>query len=164
MREPAQLLISRGGERAEAFPVAGAVRGLILDLLGEVGQGVGAEGEAGALEPVSVTALVEELTGGDPALAAELLRDFFESSRADLEALEQAIDARNHDQARRHAHRLKGASLTLGAHALSDLAQQIEDQAANGAGDWERLRSLAAAADEQLSRLAHPTTADVPGA
>ena len=107
-------------------------------------------------------ALVEELTGGDPALAADLLRDFFDSSRADLEALEEAIAARNHDEARRHAHRLKGASLTLGAHALSDLAQQIEDRAANGSGDWDRLRSLAAEVDEQLSRLAHSTTADVP--
>jgi signal transduction histidine kinase/CheY-like chemotaxis protein/HPt (histidine-containing phosphotransfer) domain-containing protein len=109
-------------------------------------------------------ALVEELTGGDPALAADLLRDFFETSRADLEALEEAIGARNHDAARRRAHRLKGASLTLGAHALSDLAQQIEDRAANGSGDWDRLRSLAAEVDEQLRQLAHATTADVPGA
>ena len=109
-------------------------------------------------------ALVEELTGGDPALAADLLRDFFDSSRADREALEEAIDARDHDEARRHAHRLKGASLTLGAHALSDLAQQIEDRAATGSGDWDRLRSLAAEIDEQLSQVAHSTTADIPGA
>jgi CheY-like chemotaxis protein/HPt (histidine-containing phosphotransfer) domain-containing protein len=109
-------------------------------------------------------ALLEELTGGDPALTADLLRDFFESSRADLEALEEAIDARNHDEARRSAHRLNGASRVLGAHALSDLAQQIEDRAANGSGDWERLRSLAAEVDEQLSRLARSTTADMPGA
>ena len=110
------------------------------------------------------TALLEELTGGDPALAADLLRDYFESSRADLEALEEAVDARNHDEARRHAHRLKGASRVLGAHALSDLAQQIEDRAANGSGDWERLRSLAAEVDERLSRLADSTTAGIPGA
>ena len=64
----------------------------------------------------------------------------------------------NHDEARRSAHRLKGASRILGAHALSDLAQQIEDRAANGSGDWERLRSLAAEVDEQLSQLARSTT------
>jgi two-component system, NarL family, sensor histidine kinase EvgS len=109
-------------------------------------------------------ALLEELTGGDPALTADLLRDFFESSRADLETLEAAIVARNHGEARRSAHRLKGASRVLGAHALSDLAQQIEDRAANGSGDWERLRSLAAEVDEQLSQLARSTTADIPGA
>ena len=109
-------------------------------------------------------ALLEELTGGDPALTADLLRDFFESSRADLEALEAAIVARNHGEARRSAHRLKGASRVLGANALSDLAQQIEDRAANASGDWERLRSLAAEADEQLSQLARSTTADIPGA
>ena len=103
-------------------------------------------------------ALLEELTGGDPALAADLLRDFFESSRADLEALEEAIDAQNHDGARRSAHRLKGASRVLGAHALSDLAQQIEDRAASGSADWERLRSLAAEVDEQLRQLARSTT------
>jgi HPt (histidine-containing phosphotransfer) domain-containing protein len=81
-----------------------------------------------------------------------------------LEALEAAIVARNHGEARRSAHRLKGASRVLGANALSDLAQQIEDRAANASGDWERLRSLAAEADEQLSQLARSTTADIPGA
>ena len=103
-------------------------------------------------------ALLEELTGGDPALAADLLHAFFESSRADLEALEEALDAQNHDGARRGAHRLKGASLVLGAHALSDLAQQIEDRAASASADWERLRSLAAEVDEQLRQLARSTT------
>jgi CheY-like chemotaxis protein/HPt (histidine-containing phosphotransfer) domain-containing protein len=105
-------------------------------------------------------ALLEELTGGDAALAADLLRDFFDSSRADLEALEDAIYTRNRDEVRRHAHRLKGASRVLGAHALSDLAQQIEDRAASAAfADWERLRSLAAAADQQLRQLARTATA-----
>ena len=108
--------------------------------------------------------LLEELTGGDPALTADLLRDFFESSRADLEALEAAIVARNHGEARRSAHRLKGASRVLGAHALSDLAQQIEARAANGSCDWERFRSLAAEVDEHLRQLARATTADIPGA
>ena len=54
--ELAQLLINLGGERAKALPVAGAARGPILDLLREVGQRVGAEDEAGALESVSVAA------------------------------------------------------------------------------------------------------------
>ena len=105
-------------------------------------------------------ALLEELTAGDPALAADLLRDFFESSRADLAALEEAIGARNRDEARRQAHRLKGASRVLGLHALSDLAQQIEDRTANRSGDWERLGLLAAEVDEQLNRLERSTTAD----
>ena len=108
--------------------------------------------------------LLDELTGGDPALAADFLRDFIESSRADLEAPGVAIGGRNHDEARRHAHRLKGASLTLGVHTLSDLAQQIEERAAIGSGDWERLRSLANELDEFLSQITRSTTEEIAGA
>ena len=56
MRELAQLLINLGGERAKAVPVVNAVGGAVLELLGELGEPVGADDPAGALHPVRVAA------------------------------------------------------------------------------------------------------------
>ena len=63
--------------------------------------------------------------------------------------------------ARRHAHRHRSASLTLGVDALSDLAHQIEERFAKGSGDWERLRSLANDLDELLSQVRRSTTVGI---
>ena len=98
--------------------------------------------------------LLEALAGGDPGLAADLLQDFVDSSEADLQALSDAIAARRHDEVHRHAHRLKGASRIVGAHVLSDLAQQLEHRAAHDPEDWTGLGELVARAGEQLTAIA----------
>ena len=54
--------------------------------------------------------MLDELTGGDPALAASVLSDFLGTSREDLRALADAAAAQDHEQVRRQAHRIAGAA------------------------------------------------------
>ena len=67
-------------------------------------------------------AVLDELTGGDPALTASLLADFVETSRGDLRALADAVDGARSRAARRQAHRIMGASRIVGATELAALA------------------------------------------
>ena len=70
--------------------------------------------------------MLDELTGGDAELAGAVLRDYVESTAADLDALSAAVAGGDADAARRHAHRIKGASLTVGAEAVATAAAQVE--------------------------------------
>jgi HPt (histidine-containing phosphotransfer) domain-containing protein len=96
------------------------------------------------------TDLLDQLTGGDPELAAALLGDFIESTRNDLAALDESVAACQPEQVRRNAHRVKGASLIVGARHLSEISQQLENDAVEGVTDWDRLRALVVEADAQL--------------
>ena len=58
------------------------------------------------------------------------------------------------------AHRLKGASRSLGAHALGELFDLLEREAA-GAG-WERLEELVTIAENQRSRTHVRLLAELP--
>jgi two-component system, NarL family, sensor histidine kinase EvgS len=91
---------------------------------------------------------LDALTGGDFELAASLVQDFLEVTRADLHALCAALDARDTDDAHRQAHRIKGAARTVGAHEIARLAEQIEAATAtrrdDTPDDWEALDQLAA--------------------
>ena len=68
-------------------------------------------------------AVLDELTGGDPALTASVLSDFLATSRDDLRALADAVAAHDHEQLRRQAHRIAGAGRIVGADELAALAQ-----------------------------------------
>ncbi len=88
-------------------------------------------------------AVLEDLAAGDSALIAAVLDDFIATTRTDLESLDTAIAARDPEETRRRAHRLKGASRIVGAHRLSALAQQIEDAAADTSDGWTAVAALA---------------------
>jgi CheY-like chemotaxis protein/HPt (histidine-containing phosphotransfer) domain-containing protein len=100
-----------------------------------------------------------QLTGGDLELATTLLGDFIESTRNDLAALHESVVARDPEQIRRHAHRMKGASRTVGAHPLTEISQQLEHLAVHGVGDWDRLRALVTEAGAQLGAFEHSSAA-----
>ena len=85
---------------------------------------------------------LDELTGGDAAMKASMLRDFIETSRADQSALTAAVTAQDHEAARRQAHRIAGASRIVGADEVAALAGRVEGAAARRSGDWEDLGSL----------------------
>jgi signal transduction histidine kinase/CheY-like chemotaxis protein/HPt (histidine-containing phosphotransfer) domain-containing protein len=102
-------------------------------------------------------AVLEDLTAGDSALIAAVLDDFIASTRTDLGTLDAAIAARDAEETRRRAHRLKGASRIVGAHRLSSLAQQIEDAAGERSDSWA---AVAALADQLRATFAGGTTAD----
>jgi HPt (histidine-containing phosphotransfer) domain-containing protein len=97
--------------------------------------------------------LVAEITDGDPILTENLLRDFVASSRADLAELAVAVAECDLERIRRPAHRLKGASLIVGADRLADLAKQLEHRAAHGVAGWDELRTLVADAKIQLATI-----------
>ena len=71
-------------------------------------------------------AVLAEVTGGDADLEATLIDDFLASARTDLQALDDAFNLDDDTEARRRAHRVKGAARTVGATTMVDLAQQIE--------------------------------------
>lgn len=92
-----------------------------------------------------------------------LLRAFLRDSRDRLLHLELAIKDRNWDIARRQAHSLKGSSSNLGALALAQHCQQLEQMlvqcrtepgvAAEVPPALVRLRELLTAAQSELQKL-----------
>lgn len=74
-------------------------------------------------------AALGELTGGDRALAGEVLQDFLEESLADMASVRAAHDGRDADDLRRHAHRINGASRMVGAREVREIAGRIEGEA-----------------------------------
>jgi signal transduction histidine kinase/DNA-binding response OmpR family regulator len=86
---------------------------------------------------------LDELSGGDAELAASVVADFVETTRADLEALRVALDGQEADEVRRQAHRIKGAARIVGAREIVRPAEQVEVLADEGNGrapvDWAAL-------------------------
>ena len=120
---------SEGSERAELLVTEAASRGQWPD------------------GPIDAAAL-DALTGGDPELAANFVQDYLEVTRGDLLALRAALQAHDTDNARRQAHRIKGAAGMVGMHRIGRLAEQIEAataaRGARTADDWHALDELAA--------------------
>ncbi len=129
---------SKGQERAEQLAPATASP---------------AQGANGLLD----AAALDALTGGDAELGASLIQDFLQESRADLHALRAALNARDTDNARRQAHRIKGAARMVGAHEIARLAEQIEAATATRgiqpADDWHALDQLAAQITRDLGHV-----------
>ena len=96
---------------------------------------------------------LDELTGGDAAMKASMLRDFIETSRADQSALIAAVTAHDHEAARRQAHRIGGASRIVGADEVAALAGRVEGAAVRRSGDWEDLGSLVDRLQAALTEL-----------
>jgi two-component system, NarL family, sensor histidine kinase EvgS len=117
---------------------------------------VGATGSDGARteddEAIDRAAL-EELTGGDQELAAAILVDYADTTCSDLAALREALDA-SADEVRRHAHRIKGASRTVGARHVATLAGRIEEMASTAPDDWGALHAAVEELEAGVSRVA----------
>ncbi|MBL0209780.1 MAG: PAS domain S-box protein [Holophagaceae bacterium] len=88
---------------------------------------------------------------GDRVSALEILRNFCDSTRADLTELSSALSAGSPVETARYAHRIKGSSLLVGAKTLADSAQVLEQAARTGSGaDLEPLVKTLRAAFKQL--------------
>ncbi len=107
-------------------------------------------------------AALHELTGGDGDLAASILVDYVDSSGPDLVALRAALDEASADDVRRHAHRIKGASRTVGAGQVAELAGRLEAAASTAVNDWQALRSIADDLEVAMARVAKVVTAPSP--
>ena len=97
---------------------------------------------------------LDELTGGDAELAATILLDYVDSLGSDVAAIGVALAAASADDVRLHAHRLKGASRTVGAEQVATLAARLEAAASGGVDDWDALRSTADDLDVAVARVA----------
>jgi signal transduction histidine kinase/HPt (histidine-containing phosphotransfer) domain-containing protein/ActR/RegA family two-component response regulator len=85
--------------------------------------------------PAYDLAALEELTGGDAVLIAEVIADFVASCRSDLVELQRLLPEAP-DEARRQAHRIKGAARMVGAREVVQAAAALEEALARGqAGD-----------------------------
>ena len=104
-------------------------------------------------------AVLDELTDGDTDLADAILADYVDSSGADLAALHTALAGGSADDVRRHAHRIKGASQTVGAHGVATLAAQLESTASTE--DWDAMRSIAHDLAVAMRRVADAVTSPI---
>lgn len=72
---------------------------------------------------------LHQLCDDTPEFAWELLGIFTADSQINLKTLKQAIVDRDYWQTEQAAHRIKGASVSIGATVMSAAAAQIEQQA-----------------------------------
>lgn len=98
-------------------------------------------------------AALEELTGGDPELAAAILVDYVDATGTDVAALRDALIDACADDVRRHAHRIRGASRTVGANHVATLAGRIEEMASTDVDDWPSLHAAVEALEAGVSRV-----------
>jgi signal transduction histidine kinase/CheY-like chemotaxis protein/HPt (histidine-containing phosphotransfer) domain-containing protein len=114
------------------------------------GVDMGGDGHDDAID----RAALEELTGGDVELAAAILVDYVDASCSDVAALRDALDGASTDDVRRHAHRISGASRTVGARHVATLARHIEGMASTAVDDWAPLHAVVEELEAGLSRVA----------
>jgi CheY-like chemotaxis protein/HPt (histidine-containing phosphotransfer) domain-containing protein len=122
----------------------------------------GAEASSGPEDAIIDHAALYELTGGDDDLAASILVDYIDSSGPDLAALRRALVVASADDVRRHAHRIKGASRTVGAGQVAALAERLETAASTAVDDWQTLRSTADDLELAVARVAKVVTTPSP--
>ncbi len=77
---------------------------------------------------------LRQLAGEDADFEAELLAIFLSDVESSLRQLEGAIAAQNIQNIVDIAHSLRGASINVGATALAQVAQQLEQIAGSGTG------------------------------
>jgi len=95
-------------------------------------------------------ARIQELAGG-PQGIAEVLAQLESGVRADIAALQVALESANGAALRRAAHRIKGSALTMGAERLAALAARVVDAPAGV--DAPQLMSGAHAVLDELERV-----------
>ena len=91
------------------------------------------------------------LSGGDAELEKEALAQFKAVNDVDLGLLSTAIAARDVQRVVQVAHRIKGASRTMGAAPLAEVCGRLE--AAGRAEDWEQIRANDPALRREAARL-----------
>ncbi len=115
---------------------------------------MGGDEDGGAID----RAALDELTGGDAELAAAILVDYIDTSGSDLAALRAALAGASTDDVRRQAHRIKGASRTVGAYHVATLAGRVEEMASTTVHDWRALRAAVEDLEVGVSRVAAAPT------
>ncbi|WP_263082212.1 Hpt domain-containing protein [Endozoicomonas sp. Mp262] len=79
---------------------------------------------------------LQQITGNNQKLMESLLSQFLAITDDDLKKLYQAILHVNHTEVASLAHRIKGASATVGADQLASIAAELESKAKAGLGNY----------------------------
>jgi CheY-like chemotaxis protein/HPt (histidine-containing phosphotransfer) domain-containing protein len=87
-----------------------------------------------AVPPLLDASVLHEITGGDTHLEREVFGRFLAENVKDVADLQAAVEARDTLRVSDAAHRIKGASKTIGASALAEVCSRIE--AAARSNDW----------------------------
>ncbi|NET36593.1 MAG: Hpt domain-containing protein [Cyanothece sp. SIO1E1] len=72
---------------------------------------------------------LHELSDGDEEFELELLRMFVEDAQAHADSIKTALVAQDADSTEKAAHHIKGASANVGAIAIHQVVDQMEQQA-----------------------------------
>lgn len=102
---------------------------------------------------------LNQLAGEDVDFAIELLDIFLKDAQNSLTLIERAIAAQSTQALEDSAHALKGASVNVGANAIAQIAQQLEQSARKGsvAQAKERFQELR----DRIQTLRNKTIANV---
>jgi PAS domain S-box-containing protein len=120
----------------------------LVTLRAKLAQWLGSGGPgAGAIDRARIQQLA-----GDPQGMTEVLAELESGVRADIAALQVALESTNWPAVRRAAHRIKGSALTIGAEKLAALAASVLDApaAAEGAPLMRRANALLAELERVL--------------
>ncbi len=109
-----------------------------------------AQMENGGEGPVDVTALAA-VFGDDEAARLGLLRKFARQAEAIVDEFEAACGARDAEQVRFQAHKLKSSARTVGANELAEVCFTLEQ--AGRASDWERIDAEGGMMRAQMQRV-----------
>ncbi|MCT7960244.1 response regulator [Laspinema sp. D1] len=94
---------------------------------------------------------LQEISRGKLELQERLLRAFVDSLRGDIEVIRSACDRQDWSTVELKAHRIKGASLNMGARAIGAISTQIEDQVRGQV--FEGITPLLLRLESQVDRL-----------
>lgn len=80
---------------------------------------------------INADAALERLDG-DREIYGELISAFLQDSQHDMDNLNNAVSIKDCEKSAYHAHKIKGAALTLGAERLSFRAEILEQASRKG--------------------------------
>ena len=92
-----------------------------------------------------------EISRGDRAVERQMLAVFRRANDADMAAFKKALANRDAATVKRCAHRVKGAGRMVGARALTNICEKIEQ--AGHTGDWDAIAAQGAALVCELDRI-----------
>ncbi|HEY9838483.1 MAG TPA: response regulator, partial [Vampirovibrionales bacterium] len=94
---------------------------------------------------------LQEISRGKLELQERLLRAFVDSLRGDIEVMRSACDRQDWSTVELKAHRIKGASLNMGARAIGAISTEIENQVRDQV--FEKITPLLLQLESQVERL-----------
>ena len=95
--------------------------------------------------------VLAQIAGDDPGLEQRVLAQFARVTLDDADVLRSAFEARDLSLLTQTAHRIKGASASVGAVALGELGARLE--AAGRVGDWEAIATMREELHREAVRL-----------